>query len=148
VTLREIFELIAEQNDGELTVEDALEQATAGDTPAAKELAERLEWDDSVAGAAWRKTQVAHMIRSVRMRVVFREADSETTTSRNVRTFHAVSREGSSGSRYESIEKIAEDPVSVQILMNQARREWDAMRRRYEHLEWFFRMVQEDVDQR
>jgi hypothetical protein len=147
VNLRDIFEEIRAER-GVLTVDDALDAAKAAATPAAAALRDRLEWDDAVAGEEYRKAQIAGLIRSVRMRVVYREADPETGDpgeSQRVRTFHALPRTGERRMAYRPLEEIAADPVATEVLLRQAEREWRSLWAKYRNLEAFRSLVARDL---
>lgn len=100
----------------------------------------RFEWDDSVAGEAWRRSQAHELIRSVRL--VYREA-TEKESARSVRAFHAVRRED--GHTYEPAEEVVEDPFTRRLVLADMEREWKALRRRYEAFAEFAEMVRKDI---
>lgn len=101
----------------------------------------RFEWDDAVAGEAWRRSQAHELIRSVR--VVYKEAD-EKNPEKSVRAFHAVRSEKEHV--YEPVEKVAGDDFTRQLVLKDMEREWQALRRRYEQFEEFLTMVRRDMD--
>ena len=101
----------------------------------------RFEWDDSVAGEAWRRQQAHDLIRKVR--VVYREAD-ETGPEKSIRVFHAVRSD--KGHVYEPVEKVVADDFTRRLLLNDMEREWKALRKRYQEFEEFLSMVRQDVD--
>lgn len=101
----------------------------------------RFEWDDAVAGEAWRRQQAHELIRSVR--VVYKEAD-EKNSEHSVRAYHAVRSEKEYV--YEPVEKVAKDDFTRQLVLKDMEREWRALRRRYEQFEEFLAMVRRDMD--
>jgi hypothetical protein len=105
-------------------------------------LHDRFEWDDKVAGEAYRLDQARRLIRSVR--VVYREAD-EKEAARTVRAYHSVRDE--QGNAYRPVEEITESPLLTKILLQDMEREWKQLMRRYGHFEEFLRMVRGDVKQ-
>jgi hypothetical protein len=108
--------------------------------PKSHPLHERFEWDNRVAGEAWRRVQASELIRSVR--VVYREGDDESP-SRSVRAFHAVRDEEGHG--YEAAEDVAADPIKRAIVLRDMEREWHQMHRRYGDFEEFVKLVADDL---
>lgn len=100
----------------------------------------RFEWDDSVAGDAWRRHQARELIRSVK--VVYRKAEADKP-ERSVRAFHAVRRED--GHTFEPVEKVAEDPFTRKLVLADMEREWKQLHQRYGEFEEFLSMVRQDV---
>ena len=137
MSLRDVLQGIYDQR-GELTAEIVVEVARDENHP----LHERFEWDDAAAGEQWRKHQAAELIRSVK--VVYREA-TETEEARTVRAFHAV--RGPKGQAYQPAEKVAEDPFTRQLVLNDMEREWLAFKRRYERFTEFTAMVRRDLEE-
>lgn len=136
VSLRDILQGIYDQR-GELTAEIVVDEARDENHP----LHSRFEWDDAAAGEHWRQHQAAELIRSVK--VVYREA-TETEEARTVRAFHAV--RGPKGHAYRPAEKVAEDPFTRQLVLNDMRRDWEALKRRYERFAEFTDMVRGDIE--
>ena len=101
----------------------------------------RFEWDDRVAGEAWRRHQAHEMIRSVR--IVYRDQDGGTDKS--VRAFHAVRSE--KGHVYEPTDEVVRDPFLSKMVLADMEREWNQLRRRYEQFQEFYDMVRRDLDQ-
>lgn len=100
----------------------------------------RFEWNDAVAGERWREQQAHELIRSVR--VVYRDAD-DSGPERSVRAFHAIRKD--SGHVYEPADRVAHDPVMNEVLRMDMRREWHALRRRWEGWDEFTDMVRQDL---
>lgn len=105
------------------------------------DLHSRFEWDDEVAGEAYRLVQAGALIRSVR--VVYREATA-TEPSRTVRAFHSVPTDD--GREYRSVEEIARDDFSRQVLIREMQRAWKDMKRRYSDFEEFWALVRAEAE--
>lgn len=132
--LRSLLQAIYDQH-GKLTPELVREEARPKDSP----LHSRLEWDDAVAGEAYRLEQAHRLIQSVR--VVYRPP-AEGVEERSVRAFHAVRLQG--GYSYEPIDRVAADPFLSRLVLADMEREWRELRRRYEHFEEFWELVRRD----
>lgn len=122
---------------GQLTPAIVLDEAREPTHP----LHDRFEWDDAVAGEAWRRNQAHELIRSAR--VVYRPADDKSP-ERSVRAFHAVRNE--KGYVYEPAEAVAADPFIAKLVLAEMQREWQTLKRRYEQFEEFHAMVRQDID--
>lgn len=122
---------------GELTPELIVDAARVESHP----LHDRFEWDDKVAGEAWRRDQAHELIRSVR--VIYREADDKEG-ARSVRAFHAVRSE--QRHVYEPTEKVAGDPLLRQMVLRDMEREWRQLQRRYGHFVEFLEMLRRDLE--
>lgn len=120
-------------NRGQLTPALVVDEARAEGHP----LHSRFEWDDAVAGEAYRRQQAHELIRSVKIVYTHDEKGDRT-----VRAFHAVRTE--EGHVYEPAEKVAADPFLSRLLMADMEREWKQLRRRYEEFEEFWHMVRAD----
>ncbi len=105
------------------------------------ELHSRFEWDDQVAGEAWRREQAHQLIRSVR--VVYREG-TDTDAARSVRAFHAVRTD--QGHVYKPVDEVVGDDFTRQLVLNDMRREWQTLHRRYRDFEEFLSMVRADLE--
>jgi hypothetical protein len=103
------------------------------------ELHHRLEWDDSIAGEAYRRHQAHELIQSVK--VVYRETPDGT--ERSVRAFHAIRSE--IGTTYRPVEEIVNDPTMTAILRMDMEREWRALKARYEQFDEFWHIVRGDL---
>lgn len=103
-------------------------------------LHDRFEWNDKVAGEAWRRQQAHELIRSVK--VVYREAD-DANPEKSVRAFHAVRAE--KGHVYEPVDKVIADDFTRRLVLQDMEREWRALHRRYQNFEEFAAMVRHDL---
>jgi hypothetical protein len=97
--------------------------------PADHPLHDRFEWDDALAGEAWRRFQARDLIQSVRAEYV-----RPNGTTGRIRAFHSIPGEDPSRPVFEPLEDIVENPVTRAVLVAQMRREWTAFKERYEHL--------------
>lgn len=104
-------------------------------------LHDRFEWDDAIAGEAWRRQQAHELIASVRIR--YRSGDGSEC---DVRAFVAVRREDRHQPSYEPVETVAEDPFKVRLVLAEMERDWRTLRSRYEALAEFWAMVKKDVE--
>jgi hypothetical protein len=102
-------------------------------------LHDRFEWDDSVAGEQWRRQQAHELIRTVR--IVYKPR-TEKAAEKTIREWHAVRTE--KGHVYEPAEKVVQDEFLGRLVLNDMRREWEALKRRYEDFEEFWQMVRGD----
>lgn len=135
MSLREQLQGIYDQHR-KLTPALVVDEARPSDHP----LHERFEWDDSVAGEAWRRQQAHELIRSVK--VVYRKADA-TEPEKSVRAFHAVRSEN--GHVYEPLDKVVRDEFTRRLVLKDMQREWQALHRRYRDFEEFTEMVSHDL---
>lgn len=136
-SLRDILQGIYDQH-GELTAALVIQTARDENHP----LHSRFEWDDAAAGEQWREHQAAELIRSVK--VVYREA-TDKEDARTVRAFHAV--RGPKGHAYQPAEKVADDPLLRRMVLGDMRRDWEALKRRYERFAEFADMVRTDLEE-
>ena len=109
--------------------------------PAEHPLHDRFEWDDAVAGEAYRLDQARRLIRSVR--VTFKEAD-ERDAAKTVRAFHAIRDEA--GMAYKPTDEIVESEFLTKIVMQDMQREWQQLKRRYAHFAEFIAMIRTDLE--
>lgn len=107
--------------------------------PAGHPLHDRFEWDDSVAGEAWRRVQAHRLIQAVRV-LDLRHDDGP----RNLRAYVAVPQpEGRPD--YRPLEEVANDEFAAKLVLQEAEREWRQMFRRFSHLNEFVAMVRQDI---
>lgn len=135
MSLRDQLQTIYEEN-GQLTPALVVETARPKDHP----LHDRFEWDNRVAGEAWRREQAHELIRTAR--VVYLPA-TETGDERSVRAFHAV--RGEEGYAYEPASAVAVDPFLRELVLRDMERDWQALKRRYAEFEEFTALIRKDV---
>lgn len=135
MSLRDQLQAVYDER-GKLTPAILVETARDPEHP----LHARFEWDDRVAGEAYRRQQAHELIRSVK--VTYQRGDEE----RKVRAYHAVPSEDSPQPSYEPVEKVADDPFIRQLVLKNAEREWRALKARYADLDEFFSIVRRDLD--
>lgn len=135
MSLRDQLQAICDQNK-RLTPALVVDAARPEESP----LHSRFEWDDKVAGEAYRLDQARRLIRSVR--VVYREAD-EKEAARTVRAFHSVRDE--QGTAYRPTDEIVESEFLTRIVMQQMELEWKQLMRKYGHFEEFLKLVRADL---
>ena len=111
---------------GELSPPVVVDEARPVDSP----LHERFEWDDEVAGEAYRLVQAAELIRSVR--IVYQ--DKPTGESKSVRAFHSLREAGSERKGYAPIDEIVTDELATKILLQEFLRKAAELKARYGHL--------------
>lgn len=100
-------------------------------------------FDRTVAGAAeaWYEHRAHELIR--RVKITYRSATGDEP--RDIRAFHAIRGADDGSFKYEPIERIAESPILRQMLLRDARREWQTLKSRYAHLDEFLQMVASDL---
>lgn len=117
---------------GQLTPDDVVDAAREASHP----LHSRFEWNDEIAGAAYRRIQAAELIRSVRITY----AETPEGEERSVRGWSALpdapDRKG-----YVPTAEAMEDPFASKLLLRQAERELKAFQRKYGHLREFADLV-------
>ena len=99
----------------------------------------RFEWDDKVAGEAYRLAQAHHLIASVKITYALGDKIEK------VRAFHAVRGEEEEYV-YEPVEKVAADPMLRAILLRDMERDWKHLRQRYGKFEEFVELVTTDLE--
>lgn len=139
MTLRDALNAVHKKH-GKLTPQIVVEEARSNRTSAGKLLHDRLEWDDAVAGEAFRRHQAQELIRSVKVR--YRKADG-ADGELSVRAFHAVRRDGAHV--YEPLEKVIDDPFVSKLVLTEMEREWRQLKERYEQFAEFTMMIRRDL---
>jgi hypothetical protein len=139
MTLRDALNAVHKKH-GMLTPQLVVDEARKARSSAGKLLHDRLEWDDSVAGEAFRRHQAQELIRSVK--VTYRKAD-DADGEITVRAFHAVRNEN--GHVYEPVEKVVDDPFTSRLVLAEMEREWRQLKERYESFAEFTAMVRRDL---
>ncbi|QSL99764.1 hypothetical protein SEA_ODAY_20 [Gordonia phage ODay] len=124
---------------GELTPQVVVEEARPDDHP----LHNRFEWDNELAGDAYRRVQAQELIRSVK--IVFTETpEGEKKT---IRAFSSLRGHNDDNTRrgYQPTEELVQDEFSRTLLLRQCRREIAALSAKYGHLEEFAAMMTEAI---
>lgn len=137
MSLRDHLQDIYDRNrylSDELVVETATDEAHP--------LHDRFEWDDAVAGHEYRLSQARVMIRSVK--IIYKKT---RTGPKTVRQYHATRGVGAPAGVYRSVDDIADDPIAREVVLAEMRREWEAFKRRYQHLAEFFELIDAERQQ-
>ncbi len=131
--LRGALKRIYQQN-GELTPQHVVDDAR----PEGSELHSRFEWNDTVAGEAYRRVQAAELIRSVRI-----QFSNEGTGERKfVRAFSSVRQAGDAErGGYAPTDELMRDEFATKLMLRECKREIADLRKKYEHLEEFSALV-------
>lgn len=135
MTLRDELMAIYEAK-GALTPELVVDTARDPGHP----LHDKFEWDNEVAGDAYRLSQARTLIRTVKIRYVSNTSD---TVSQPVRAFASVKTP--TGRVYEPTEMVMADPFKAQLVLNDMKREWQAMLNRYKGFNEFWELVKADL---
>lgn len=138
VSLRDHLAAVYVDNGGRLTPASVVNAARPKSSP----LHAFFEWDDKVAGDKYRLHQASQLIRSVRMTV--REGTDDEGPLR-LRVWHSVDDGGGPTPAYKPLDEVAADPVMRQMVLQAAARDWQALRRRYQHLSEFLELVRGDL---
>lgn len=136
--LRGLLQTVYDDN-GRLTPQLVVDAAR----PKRHPLHNRFEWNNAVAGEAWRVHQAHELIQSVR--VTYRDA-TETDVGASGRAFIAVPVD--SGNRiyvYEPAEVVALDPMKRTLVLHEMERGWQDLKRRYGDFSEFVDMVRADL---
>ena len=107
--------------------------------PVSHPLHDSFEWDDSVAGEAYRKVQAGKLIRTVM--VTRAELPDESTVPQ--RAFYAVRTDCRGAAEFMPATVALTDPVKRQLVLNEYRRALSRIRQRYEHLPEFADYIRE-----
>ncbi len=127
--LREVLTGIYETR-GELHPQTVVDEARPDDHP----LHSRFEWDNEVAGEAYRRVQASELIRSVRL--VY--AESPTGETKSVRAFSSLHATVDPERRgYAPTVELVENPLTKEILLRHLAREINHLQAKYGHLTEF-----------
>jgi hypothetical protein len=125
------------QRNGDLVPRKLWEEARPEDAP----LHHRFEWDNSIAGDAYRDIQAAKIIRSVSHSFV-----NATGEKKFIRAFYSSRESGDSDREgYRPTEEIVEDDVALLILLKDFERDLADLKRNYGHLREFADMMRAAV---
>lgn len=132
-TLTQIY-----QKNGELTPQLVVDEARPKTAP----LHNRFEWNDKVAGEAYRRAQAAELIRSVRINF----ADATTGERKYVRAFSSVRQAGEAErGGYAPTEELVQDELATKLMLRECQREIADLRRKYGHLEEFVTLIRAEL---
>lgn len=122
------------QKYGELTPQAVVDEARPETAP----LHNRFEWNDEVAGEAYRQVQAAELIRSVRIQY----AIDPKGERKYIRAFQSLHHAGDSErSGYVPTEEIVQDELATKILLKQCEREIVDLKKKYGHLKEFTELM-------
>ena len=117
---------------GELTPQIVVDEAREE----THELHHRFEWDDEIAGEAYRRVQAAELIRSVK--ITYRT--SPNAEPKRLRAFQSLDpipdRTG-----YAPTEEVVGDEFSKKLVLREIEREIGDLKRKYGHIEEFASIV-------
>lgn len=135
--LRSELEAIYQQHE-KLTPALVVEVAKPAEHP----LHSRFQWDDSIAGAEYRKVQAAELIRSVR--IVY--ATGDEGQSKSVRRW-VPPRAPDRPHEYVPVEDALADDFTRQILLRELQRAIGGLRRQYGHLQEYDAILRQELGQ-
>ena len=121
----------------ELTPQAVVDEARAETHP----LHDRFEWDDKAAGEAYRRTQAAEMIRSVR--IEYAQEPERRSTRAWVARRDAI---GGEPGGYVPVDEVVQDELAMKVLRRNFERELADLKRRYGHLVEYAEMVRRSLD--
>ncbi len=133
--LRDELRAIYERN-GVLTAPIVVEESRPADAP----LHHRFEWDNDVAGDAYRLVQAAQLIREVRVKYGIDSKGRDKT----VRAFMSVHRDPAD-STYMPTEEAFADDFTRTLLLRECEREWRVFKAKYGSLQEFAAIVVGDM---
>ncbi len=136
IVLRDILAEIR-RDQGRLTPAVLVAVASDPDHP----LHSRFTWDDIEAAEKWRLSQARELIR--RCRVVYRPGTDAQPPER-IRAYHSLPDE--LGRAYMPVQEVAEDPLTRRILLAEMERDWQQLKRRWQHFAEFAEMVRRSLE--
>lgn len=131
----EALEAVRERNGGALRPADVVNAAVAKSSP----LHSLFEWDDAEAAEAHRREQAGHVIRSIRVNVIGRDAPEPR------RIYVSVQQDD--GRAYLPITVVKRDPELNAAMMTEAKRGLSQWRARYQELRVDLPVVFDAIDQ-
>lgn len=126
---------------GQLTPQDVVDNARPTESP----LHHRFEWNDALAGEAYRRVQAQQLIRSVK--ISFPES-APAPERRSVRAFSSTRNSGDtdkSTEGYAPTEEIVSSDFGRKVLLRELEREIASLKRKYGHLQEFAALMTEAV---
>jgi hypothetical protein len=137
MSLRDHLQAIYDER-GELTPALVVDVARDNRHP----LHTRFEWNNTIAAEKYRRVQAHDLIRSVRVNYT----SPKTGNPISIRAFHAVKKDdGTRKYAYEPAAVVIQDPMIMRLLRAEMRRDWEALKRRYENFEEFWDLVESEV---
>lgn len=98
----------------------------------------RFEWDDRIAGEAYRLTQAGQLLR-----VTFKPDPTKPT---DLRAFVAVKGEDTPTSDYIPTTEALADPFTRELVLRSMKRDWQTFQRRYKHMAEFAEFIRQQVE--
>lgn len=140
MSLRDHLQAVYDDH-GKLTPQLVVDVAKPKNHP----LHDRFEWDNRIAGPAYRLIQAQELI--ARVKVTYKPA-TDKEPSKTVRQWHAIRTDEpeNGGYAYEPAEKIAADPLARAMLLRDMEREWQTLKRRWSEFTEFAEMIRRDLD--
>lgn len=122
------------QSRGELTPQIVVDEARPKNAP----LHDRFEWNDKIAGEAYRRVQAQQLIRTVKLEFT----SASTGERRSIRAWQSA-REAGDAERdgYLPTEEIVQDEFATKILLRQCEREISDLKAKYGHLAEFAELM-------
>lgn len=99
-----------------------------------------FEWDNKIAGEKYRENQARKLIGKVRI-----AKENKAGEMMSLRAFHSVSRADSPSPTFMPLEEIVENPMTMQILLADMRREVAALKRRYGDMAQFEAIIRQEL---
>lgn len=124
---------IARAHDGHIPTRDVVEMARPADSP----LHPAFEWDDGIAGEAYRLEQAQRLVRSL---VRYRTVDDAPETPTSVQCYYATG-DRDVGSRYTSTPTALIRPELRERVIRDALAQLTGWRNRFGHLQELARIV-------
>lgn len=123
---------------GQLTPQIVVDDARPGDSP----LHHRFEWDNDIAGEAYRRVQAQQLIRSVK--ISFPES-APVPERRSIRAFSSIRNSGSDeqSEGYAPTEDVLATDFGRKVLLRDLEREISSLKRKYGHLKEFAALMTE-----
>lgn len=136
MNLRDALQTIYDQR-GVLTPALVVDEARPDDHP----LHSRFEWDDSIAGEAYRRDQAHQLISSVR--VVF---GATKRGPKDVRAFVAVPTGQSQQPNYMPVNDALSNDITERIVLQEFERALATLKRRYGHLKEYSQLLRAQIE--
>lgn len=123
---------------GQLTPQDVVDDARPDDSP----LHHRFEWNDEVAGEAYRRVQAQQLIRSVK--ISFPDS-APIPERRSIRAFSSIrgADADAESEGYAPTEDIISTDFGRKVLLRDLEREIASLKRKYGHLKEFAELMTE-----